>query len=1304
MYKESSRVRKTIGVLTFLYPLCAVSFALAQGTTSITPTTGIGDLGTTVKIDGKSVQITGGTRHSDSDGGNLFHSFKQFNLASGDTAQFLNTTPSLPTSNILSRVTGNNPSMIFGTIDTTSYPGANLFLMNPAGVVFGPDATLHVGGSVAFTTANYLRLAEAAGSNAGIFHANPTATSLLSSASVAAFGFLSSNAAAIAVQGSNLELQQPNRSISLVGGNEGFRSANVSVPNGITITNSHFSAASGPIHIASVAAQGEILTGTLKQAQNINGHSFGPLGDIQLSQSVLNANAAEGRAILIRGGRLMIDASEIAASAGDISLDATSVEISNSTVIATVTETTANAGHIFVSASRDVTIDPAVLVGSFSQGSTGHAGNITLSSTHGDINIGGSSLVTSQANDGGNTGRVKIDAPHGDIYLTDAHVSTATDGTGILGGILIEGNNLFMLNGASIVGNNLSTKIAENIAITLNGSLDLKGKSVIETGTITSAKAADLTISSPDIRVSGGSRLITSTNDVGDAGRLSLFTDKLHLTDGGRLSSGSLIDPITKEIPSGRGGAISVEGYKTPGASITIDGPRSGIFTSAEGTGAAGNINVKAASLTLQNGGEISAKTTGISSKATGGSIIINATDQVTLGNDAAITASTSGPGNAGNITISGDSLSIASGGRIEASTSGSGNGGSIAIKTTGDVTVTGVSADGQVRSGVYAKTLSAGGGNGNGGSGNGSGGGGGNSGSGNSAAAKPGQAGDITIEAKNLLLDAGAQIDSSTTSGGPGGSVSIKTAENITIAGSGTRLTSDATRGDGKGGNITLVAKNITVRDRASVTAATGGKGDAGNISLTALDQLLLQSAGTITTSTSGSGKGGTIAIQANHVMLDGPSTGITASTLPPFADMTITIDILHPNSGDLVVQLDSPSGTRVALLSRVGGSGDNFTRTQFNDQATTKITSGSAPFTGTFTPREPLGQLNKELAAGDWVLNVRDQESGNVGFLESWTLQIGNQTFQSTGGATEILDNGTPLRSTITVANTTLPTVPGVGEPTGIGGDIALTAGQSVTIQNGASVSASSTGPGNAGTISINAGQQLDVLNGSITTQATKASGGNIDIKAIDLIRVTNGLISSSVQGGPSTAGGNITIDPKTVVLQGNTQILASAKQGSGGNITITTPLFLQDPASRVNASSEFGLNGTVTIQSPTSNLSGTVGQLASKTSPPQVLLQNRCIALAGGEQSTFILAGRDALPSEPGGWLSSPVAMEHWTGEGTEDHASGLLVQRQHPDKLPIMATLRNNTPVLSLRRLTPPGFLVRTFATGTTGCPS
>lgn len=129
-----------------------------------------------------SSDITGGTRPGN--GPNLFHSFGQFSVGEGHIANFLNNS-GLPTANILGRVTGGTPSDIFGTLQTTGFGNANLFLLNPAGVIFGPTASLNVGGSVSVSTANYIKLTDGVRFNAipGIQDA------MLSVAPVAAFGF-----------------------------------------------------------------------------------------------------------------------------------------------------------------------------------------------------------------------------------------------------------------------------------------------------------------------------------------------------------------------------------------------------------------------------------------------------------------------------------------------------------------------------------------------------------------------------------------------------------------------------------------------------------------------------------------------------------------------------------------------------------------------------------------------------------------------------------------------------------------------------------------------------------------------------------------------------------------------------------------------------------------------------------------------------------------------------------------------------------------------------------------------------------
>ena len=827
-------------LLIFGWPWLTTSSALAQVTTTINPTTGVGSLGTTVTADGNTVQITGGTRPGN--GTNLFHSFDQFNVGHPDTAQFLNTTPSLPTYNILGRVTSGNPSSIFGTIDTMSYPQANLFLMNPAGIIFGPNATLDVSGSVSFTTADYLRLAGTNGSNAGIFHADTTATSLLTSASVAAFGFLGSNPAAIAVQGSTLEMQ-PGQSISLVGGN-------ITIQSGMLADKADSlpppTAPGKQVYIASVASPGEILAVTLAPAANINEKSPGILGTVEISQgSKIDTSNNDGGTIRIRGGQLVVDGSHIFAGSGGISFDATSISIKNSALIGTYTTVTANAGNIIFDATRDIEMDSNARVESQTFIALKDAGNIIFRTNQGNVTFANEATVTSQAFDGGrNTGSIEIDAQNGNIRLENSSriFPSAAQGTGKIGGVRITANNLELLKESRIDSDNFSTQVAGNIDIQLRGLLRLTGNSEIETTAVETAPAANLIIKAQEIRIADGSKLSADTE----------------------ISS------------SGAGGNISIRGPQGPSDSVLIDGTGSGIFTDTKGTGPGGAIDLSARSLTIQNSGTISA---GTASTATGGSITVNTTDHVT----------------------------------------------------------------------------------------------------------------------------------------------------------------------------------------------------------------------------------------------------------------MTI-----------------------------------------------------------------------------------------------------------------------------------------------------------------GASITASSTGPGNAGNIFINAGQQLDLMGkSSITTEAKQASGGDIYIQAVDRVRLVNSSINTSVFGGDGN-GGNITIDPNVVVLQGS-QVKAEAFQGVGGDITITTPLFLRDSTSEVSAFSPFGLNGTVTIQSPTSNLSGSLGPLASKPSQAQALLTQRCAALASGQASSFVVAGREQLPSDPGGWLSSPLAFAALGESLDAGHAIAAA-----PAAVPIVTQDANT---VSLRRLTPAWFLMASFADSeATGCHS
>ena len=165
-----------------------------------------GSLGTQKALDGPNYAIThdlGQIR-----GSNLFHSFGIFNLVKGETATF-----SGPNSiaNILSRVTGGKSS-IDGTLKST-IAGANLYLLNPAGVLFGPNASLDLSGSFHVTTANYLGFAN----DTYQFHATPTPEPVLTSAPPAAFGFLGPTPAPISIDQSVLQVPA-GETLSLVGG------------------------------------------------------------------------------------------------------------------------------------------------------------------------------------------------------------------------------------------------------------------------------------------------------------------------------------------------------------------------------------------------------------------------------------------------------------------------------------------------------------------------------------------------------------------------------------------------------------------------------------------------------------------------------------------------------------------------------------------------------------------------------------------------------------------------------------------------------------------------------------------------------------------------------------------------------------------------------------------------------------------------------------------------------------------------------------------------------------------------------
>ena len=143
-------------------------------------------------------------------GANLFHSFKDFNINSGESATF--TTSSIGISNVISRVTGGSVSNINGTLALRAADGAPAFwFINPAGVAFGQGASIDLPGAFHVSTAHYLKFPD------GKFYSDTQKVSTFSSAPPEAFGFLGTSRASIEVN-AGAQLSNRDSTLNLIAG------------------------------------------------------------------------------------------------------------------------------------------------------------------------------------------------------------------------------------------------------------------------------------------------------------------------------------------------------------------------------------------------------------------------------------------------------------------------------------------------------------------------------------------------------------------------------------------------------------------------------------------------------------------------------------------------------------------------------------------------------------------------------------------------------------------------------------------------------------------------------------------------------------------------------------------------------------------------------------------------------------------------------------------------------------------------------------------------------------------------------
>ena len=136
---------------------------------------------------------------------------------------------------------------------------------------------------------------------------------------------------------------------------------------------------------------------------------------------------------------------------------------------------------------------------------------------------------------------------------------------------------------------------------------------------------------------------------------------------------------------------------------------------------------------------------------------------------------------------------------------------------------------------------------------------------------------------------------------------------------------------------------------------------------------------------------------------------------------DLNVRVNIAHTYDSDLVLVLQSPSGSQITLFNRRGGSGDNLTNTLFDDQALFAISQGAAPFTGSFRPEATLTGLNGKNAKGTWTLFISDKQTRDTGKLLDWSLEFTQQTQVASLSGRKIAPG--LMQTMASIANVSLP-----------------------------------------------------------------------------------------------------------------------------------------------------------------------------------------------------------------------------------------------------------------------------------------
>jgi filamentous hemagglutinin family protein len=778
-----------------------------RATAQITPDATLGVERSVVKpnanIRGQTADlIEGGAARS----ANLFHSFQEFNVGDGQRVYFANP---VGIENILTRVTGNTLSNIRGTLGVDG--GANLFLLNPNGIIFGPNAKLDVAGSFVATTAKSLVF----GNGVEFSATNPQAPPLLTINITQGVQYGSNqpgatiaNAGNLAV-GQNLTLWADNLDLQgqLSAGGDLTLQATDTVRVRDSVANPFIASAGGQLlvqgnqgvdilalnHPASVFSSGgdmvwrsantvagdaRVRAGRNFRVEQLNGN----LGNLSSPKDPVFEVAGDFSLANYTGASLQILAGGSVNIPGNITINGFGGAFNDSSV------TLSDGSTLTLSGTTRPTLD-------IRAGTTKFFGAPTAGiPTSADISIG----------------EIRMRAPDGVVFLTNQYAPNPLFAGGAIAVGEIRTDDEF----GGFVGNSGSVIIDSRKGITVTNTNNIDSDSA-------TGNAGNITLIANDAISLVNSSILSRTFGVGKGGEITIKTGQLLLSDGGLI--------ISSTFGSGDGGDVTVNASSLVQAiGSSADGFLSGIYALVErgSTGNGGDVAITTPVLFLSDGAKVSA---GNSGSGKGGNVTVNASSLVqAIGSYAANGQFVSGilagadrdaTGTGGDITINTPVLFLSNGAQVAASTYGAGDGGDVTVNASSVVQVIGSSPNSLLLSAIYS--LAERGSTGNG--------------------------GDVTINTPILLLADGSQVAASTFGRGDGGNVTINASSLVQLTGISTTtdkfpssiLTQADDTSTGDAGELRITTGRFIIRDGGNVSTATFGTKPAGFLEVRASNSI---------------------------------------------------------------------------------------------------------------------------------------------------------------------------------------------------------------------------------------------------------------------------------------------------------------------------------------------------------------------------------------------------------------------------------------------------------------------------------